>query len=134
MLKVRHRGRCWALSLEVVVLQAIPARFARATGSTPLASVPRQAEGGTFVGNGNGVDDDPDAAFAVDPATVGRDLVVAQKAMLIHRPEHWPTGKFCINCHARWPCRLCRWGVAVLEANGWTADDMTNLVRRARAT
>ena len=83
------------------------------------------------MGNGNGVDDDLTAL--VDPATVARDLLAAQKAVVIHRPEQWPSGTFCVNCHARWPCRLCRWGVAVLQANGWTNEDITNLVRRARA-
>ena len=85
------------------------------------------------MGNGNGVDDDLDAACAIDQATAARHLIVAQKAVVIHRPEQWPTGNFCVNCHARWPCRLCRWGVAVLQANRWTTEDITSLVRRAQA-
>jgi hypothetical protein len=86
----------------------------------------------------NGTDEvrpapDPLDDYPVDPAEAQHDRRHAQMAVVIHAPEDWPTGKFCRNCHARWPCRLCRWGVQVLQAAGWADADIVALVRRAEA-
>jgi hypothetical protein len=71
--------------------------------------------------------------YPVDTVNAERDVRYAQKALVIHQGEDWPTGRFCRNCHARFPCRLARWGVRVLVAAGWTSRDMAHLVERAEA-
>ena len=58
---------------------------------------------------------------------------LAQKAVIVHGPQAWPTGTFCRNCHAHWPCRLHRWGRAVLATAGWTESAIAELVERAAA-
>jgi hypothetical protein len=77
--------------------------------------------------------DDPLDDFPVDPSTVHRDLRLAQRAVVVHTAEEWPTGTFCVNCHDRYPCVLRRWGLAVLHAAGWTEADIAELTRRAAA-
>ncbi len=76
-------------------------------------------------------DDDPDDV-PVDAATAHLDVRFAQRAVVVHGPEVWPGGAVCRNCHAAWPCRVCRWGVAVLHAVGWTDEEIVALVDRAR--
>jgi hypothetical protein len=62
-----------------------------------------------------------------------QDVPYAQRAVVIHQGEDWPTGRFCRNCHGRYPCRLARWGVGVLQAAGWTSGQMAGLLARAEA-
>jgi hypothetical protein len=62
--------------------------------------------------------------YPVDPANVERDAGLARWAVRVHRPQEWPAGRFCVNCRQRWPCRLARWGVAVLVAAGWSEQDI----------
>ena len=71
--------------------------------------------------------------YLVDITNAERDVRYAQMAMVIHQGEDWPSGRFCRNCHARFPCRLAHWGFRVLVAAGWTSRDMAHLVERARA-
>lgn len=78
-------------------------------------------------------DADPLDELSVDPERVEQDLGLAQRAVVIHQGELWPTGRFCRNCHARWPCRLYRWGHLVLWLAGWREADIAHLVRRAEA-
>jgi hypothetical protein len=62
---------------------------------------------------------------------IGPELVVAaQKAVAIHAPERWPQVVYCRNCHNRWPCQPCRWGVGLLYAAGWGPDDLVELRQR----
>ena len=63
--------------------------------------------------------------FPVDLANVGRDVGLAQMAVRVHRLQEWPTGAYCSNCRFRWPCRLYRWGAAVLSALGWSEERIT---------
>jgi hypothetical protein len=70
------------------------------------------------------------------PIDVGQarfDIGYAQRAVIVHQGQDWPGGRFCQNCHGRWPCRMCRWGVRVLLLGGWSHDDIRHLVARARA-
>ena len=76
---------------------------------------------------------DPLDDYPVNLETIRDDLPYAQRAVVIHQGEDWPTGRFCRNCHARWPCRLYRWGLAVLRAAGWTPQHVRRLVDRAEA-
>jgi hypothetical protein len=76
---------------------------------------------------------DPLDDYPVNLETIRDDLPYAQRAVVIHQSEDWPTGRFCRNCHARWPCRLYRWGLAVLRTAGWTPQHMRRLVDRAEA-
>jgi hypothetical protein len=71
--------------------------------------------------------------YPVDLETIRDDLPYAQRAVVIHQGEDWPTGRFCRNCHDRYPCRLARWGVGVLQAAGWTSTRMAELLARAEA-
>jgi hypothetical protein len=71
--------------------------------------------------------------YPVNLETIRQDLPYAKRAVVIHQGEDWPAGRFCRNCHARWPCRLYRWGFGALGAAGWTADMMRGLVARAEA-
>jgi hypothetical protein len=71
--------------------------------------------------------------YPVNLETIRQDLPYAQRAVVIHQGEDWPTGQFCRNCHARWPCRLRRWGSGVLTAAGWTPQHVRRLVERAEA-
>jgi hypothetical protein len=71
--------------------------------------------------------------YPVDLERIRDDLPYAQRAVVIHQGEDWPTGRFCRNCHDRYPCRLARWGVGVLQAAGWTSTRMAELLARAEA-
>jgi hypothetical protein len=74
-----------------------------------------------------------DYPVPTDRLLAERDVRYAQMAVVIHQGEDWPSGRFCRNCHARFPCRLARWGVRVLAAAGWTSRDMAHLVEQAKA-
>ncbi len=76
-------------------------------------------------------DSEPDDV-QVDLAAAHCDVRFAQRAVVVHGPELWPSGRICRNCHAPWPCRTCRWGVAVLHATGWTDEHIVSLVERAK--
>jgi hypothetical protein len=76
---------------------------------------------------------EPRADYPVNLEAIREDLPYAQRAVVIHQGEDWPTGRFCRNCHGRWPCRLYRWGFAVLTTAGWTPQHMGRLVERAEA-
>ena len=78
-------------------------------------------------------DADPFDEVSVDPGHLEQDLLLAQRAVVIHQGEPWPTGVFCRNCHGRWPCQLYRWGHLVLWLAGWREADITDLVRQAEA-
>jgi hypothetical protein len=71
--------------------------------------------------------------YPVDLATIRDDLPYAQRAVVIHQGEEWPTGRLCRNCHGRFPCRLARWGVGVLKTAGWTSERIARLLERAEA-
>jgi hypothetical protein len=73
------------------------------------------------------------ADYSVSLETLREDLPYAQRAVVIHQGEDWPTGRFCRNCHARYPCRLARWGVNVLQVAGWTSERIAQLVAQAKA-
>jgi hypothetical protein len=73
------------------------------------------------------------AELSIDPEHVEQDVELAQRAVVVHQPESWPTGLFCRNDHARWPCRLYRWGHLVLWLSGWREADITELVHKAEA-
>jgi hypothetical protein len=78
-------------------------------------------------------DTTPGAGYPVQLDRVQEDVPVAQRAVIVHQPEHWPAGCFCRNCKTRWPCRLHAWGLTVLQAAGWTGVQIGELVRRAKA-
>jgi hypothetical protein len=63
--------------------------------------------------------------------TIRQDLPYAKRAVVVHQGEDWPSGRYCRNCHARFPCRLARWGLGVLGAAGWTSE---RIARGASAT
>jgi hypothetical protein len=69
--------------------------------------------------------------YPVNLETIRADLPYAQRAVVIHQGEDWPTGRFCRNCHDHYPCRLARWGVAVLRAAGWMSERIALLVAHA---
>jgi len=71
--------------------------------------------------------------YPIELDRVHDDVPMAQRAVIIHQAEHWPTGLFCRNCHDRWACRLYRWGQRVLVAAGWSEQDIADLVVRASA-
>jgi hypothetical protein len=71
--------------------------------------------------------------YSVNLETLRQDLPYAQRAVVIHQGEDWPAGRFCRNCHAHWPCLLCRWGIEVLRAAGWTPEQLRRLVELAEA-
>jgi hypothetical protein len=86
----------------------------------------------------NGTDEVPpvgglldDEAMILSPTD--RDIAVAERLVIVHQAQEWTTGHFCRNDHARWPCRLHRWGMSVLLTAGWSEQDITELVRRAEA-
>jgi hypothetical protein len=60
------------------------------------------------------------------------DVEYAQRAVVIHQGQDWPTGTVCINCHAPWPCALNRWGRKVLTAVGYLEADVVGMLRRAK--
>jgi hypothetical protein len=103
---------------------------------TPKASVFTTDEEGRVVA-GNGAlaahprADDPLDDYPVNLETIRGDLPYAQRAVVIHQGEDWPAGKFCRNCHGRFPCQLARWGVDVLQAAGWSSRQIAELVERA---
>jgi hypothetical protein len=61
------------------------------------------------------------------------DVALAQRLVITHQPEDWPTRRYCQNDHYSWPCRLHAWGSAVLQAAGWPEEDIAELVVRAKA-
>lgn len=69
--------------------------------------------------------------YPVVPNPEDEDIEYAQKAVIIHKGQDWPSGKLCINCHAHWPCSLRRWGIGALRAAGWVQDDIDSTLRRA---
>ena len=69
--------------------------------------------------------------YPVDLDRVQDDVPLAQRAVIVHQPEDRPTGQYCRNDHTRWPCRLYRWGQAVLEAAGWSGANIAALASRA---
>jgi hypothetical protein len=71
--------------------------------------------------------------YPVDLETISADLPYAERAVVIHQGEDWPSGRFCRNCHARFPCRLARWGVGVLQVAGWTNERIAELPAQAKA-
>ncbi|HWH01721.1 MAG TPA: hypothetical protein VNV66_20935 [Pilimelia sp.] len=71
--------------------------------------------------------------YSVDASSASLDVPLAVRAVVTHQPEQWPFGPLCRNCHAAWPCRLCRWGLAVLEVAGWHRTAIADLPCRARA-
>jgi hypothetical protein len=77
---------------------------------------------------GDSLDDYP-----VNLETLRQDLPYAKRAVVIHQGEDWPASRFCRSCRTRWPCRLYRWGFAVLSVAGWTATAMRRLVEQAEA-
>jgi hypothetical protein len=87
------------------------------------------------VSGGNAVEARADELdeYPVDMVNAERDVRYAQMAVVVHQGEDWPSGRFCRNCHARFPCRLARWGFRTLAAAGWTSRDMARLVERAKA-
>lgn len=76
---------------------------------------------------------DAEDDYPVNLESIRQDLPYAQRAVVIHQGEDWPAGRFCRNCHARFPCRLARWGVGVLRVAGWTIGRIAQLVEKAEA-
>lgn len=71
--------------------------------------------------------------YRVDLERIRDDLPYAQRAVVIHQGEDWPTGRLCRNCHERYPCRLARWGIGVLQVAGWARERIAVLVARAES-
>jgi hypothetical protein len=71
--------------------------------------------------------------YPVDHERVKHDLGLAQKAVVVHQSEQWPRGTYCRNCHAPWPCRLYRWGHAVLRLAEWCEADIAQLAASVEA-
>lgn len=57
----------------------------------------------------------------------------AQRAVRLHCPIAWPEGLCCNNCQAPFPCHVNQWGVAVLTAAGWSAEQIAALDDRKGA-
>jgi hypothetical protein len=70
--------------------------------------------------------------YPVADNPTAEDIECAQKAVIIHQGQDWPTGTLCVNCHAPWPCVLNRWGRNVLTAVGSIEADLVDMIRRAR--
>jgi hypothetical protein len=68
---------------------------------------------------------------AIIPSPTQRDVAIAERLVIVHQGQDWPTGHFCRNCRARWPCRLQRWGLDVLLTAGWVEKDIADLAERA---
>lgn len=51
----------------------------------------------------------------------------AQRAVVTHRPERWPAGTYCANCHAIFPCAWRRWAERLLVAAGWQPAEVAQL-------
>jgi hypothetical protein len=66
-----------------------------------------------------------------DAVEAERDVRYGQMAVVIHQGEDWPSGRLCRNCHERWPCRLYRWGLAVLTVAGWNMLDVEHILKQA---
>src|SRR4051794_4217030 len=64
-------------------------------------------------------------------AEAERDVRSGKRAVIVHQAEQWPAGVICRNCHAGWPCRWYRWGLAVLCLAGWQDVEIAELVRQA---
>jgi hypothetical protein len=62
-----------------------------------------------------------------------KDIGIAKRMVAIHQDEQWPSGRFCRNCHARYPCRWHRWGLNVLFTAGWNETDIAALLSRVAA-
>lgn len=77
--------------------------------------------------------DDPLDECAVIVNPTDRDIAVAERLVIVHRAEEWVTGRFCRNCHARYPCRLSQWGVDVLLTAGWSKHDIAELAERSKS-
>jgi hypothetical protein len=71
--------------------------------------------------------------YPVKLETIRQDLPYAQRAVVVHQGEDWPSGRYCRNCHARFPCRLACWGLAVLQTAGWTSERIAGLLERAQS-
>ena len=56
------------------------------------------------------------------------DVQFAVRAVVVHTAEQWPTGAFCRNDRAPYPCRLNRWGRRVLTAYGLSEPEIDALV------
>ncbi len=84
-------------------------------------------------GSGQQFSSDPLDDYPVDPERGDQDLEPAQKAVAVHQPEQWPSGRYCRNDHSRWPCRLYRWGHQVLWLAGWREAEFVELLLRAES-
>jgi hypothetical protein len=73
------------------------------------------------------------AEFSIDPEKVDQDVELAERMVVVHQTEQWPTGTFCRNDRARWPCRLYRWGHLVLWLSGWREKEIAKLICKAEA-
>jgi hypothetical protein len=69
--------------------------------------------------------------YPVPAEPTDEDVEYAQKAVIIHQGQKWPTGMLCVNCHVPWPCTVNRWGLAVLRTNGYVQADFDGMLRRA---
>jgi hypothetical protein len=76
---------------------------------------------------------DPLFDVPLEQVMAEQNLRYGQMAVVIHQGEDWPAGRFCRNCHARFPCRLALWGARVLEAAGWTTVDVAHMLGRAKS-
>ncbi len=88
--------------------------------------------------NGSVIDLTPEEVdYACPPGTAtvtAAEVELAKRAVVVHALAAWPHGEFCANCHARFPCRLRRWGRRVLAVAGWTAADVGHLMAYAQRT
>ncbi|SCG38666.1 hypothetical protein GA0070560_102298 [Micromonospora halophytica] len=58
------------------------------------------------------------------------DIKLALRALLVHRPEQWPTGSLCRSDRTPYPCLLHRWARRVLRSRGLTDDVIDTLAER----
>jgi hypothetical protein len=59
---------------------------------------------------------------------VGEQLDYGRQAVTVHVPQSWPQGMICRNCRASYPCRIVRWGMRLLQAQGWELADAVDLI------
>ncbi|GAA2712293.1 hypothetical protein ACFY2R_25870 [Micromonospora olivasterospora] len=68
----------------------------------------------------------------VPPYVTQQHVQLAMRAVLQHGPESWPTGDLCRSDLTPYPCRLHRWGRAVLRTRGMTDRAVEDLIARAQ--
>ena len=77
-----------------------------------------------------------EARATVLPATdLSRDEQrdFGRRAAVVHVPQSWPHGSYCHNCGHSYPCRLAKWGMRMLQDQGWELADLVKLIEGVQA-